>query len=151
MNWKLIIIGGIAYYAAAFVVSFATGPIIHDGVLLDAYIANPGFWRPELNQDPPDMAALMPLWITTGLVTSFIFAGIYGVFRSAVSGPAWQRGLKFGIAAWLLHASAMAGWSGIFNLPYEIWTWWAVEALLYAAVGSTVLGIVAEKLAPIGE
>ena len=44
------------------------------------------------------MATLMPMWITTGILTSFILAGIYTVFRGALSGPAWQRGLKFGVA-----------------------------------------------------
>ena len=47
------------------------------------------------------MAALMPMWITVGLITAFIVAGIYGVIRNVFSGPAWQRGLKFGIVVWL--------------------------------------------------
>ena len=149
MNWKLIIIGGIAYYAAAFIVSMAGGVFIHEGVLDEAYRATESFWRPELRQDPPDMASLMPMWIATGLITSFVFAGIYGVFRKGLSGPAWQRGLKFGVAAWLLNASAMAAWSGVFNLPYNIWLWWAVDAVIYTLVGAIVLGVVAEKLAPV--
>jgi len=149
MNWKLIIGGGLAYYIAAFVVSFASGALIHEGVLDAAYTATSNFWRPELRQDPPDMAALMPMWITIGLITSFVLAGIYGVFRKALSGPAWQRGLKFGVTAWLLHASALAGWSGVFNLPYKIWIWWGIDALIFTIVGSLVLGIVAEKLTPV--
>lgn len=149
MSWKIIVGGGLAYYIAAFIVSFATGGLIHEGVLKEAYIATSEFWRPELNQDPPDMAALLPLWVTTGLITTFVLAGIYGVFRTALTGPGWQRGLKFGVAAWLLHASAMASWSGIFNLPYNIWLWWAAEMLVYALVGSAVMGLVAEKLVPV--
>jgi hypothetical protein len=133
---------------AAFIVSFAGAALIHEGVLDAAYTATSNFWRPELVQDPPDMAALMPTWITIGLITSFILAGIYGVFRGALSGPAWQRGLKFGIAVWLLHSSLMAGWSGVFNLPNKIWVWWSIDALIYTIVGTIVLGIVAEKLAP---
>jgi len=149
MNWKLVIVGGLAYYIAAFIVSFGTGAVIHEGILQESYVATSGFWRPELRQDPPDMAALMPMWISVGLITSFVFAGIYGVLRKAFSGPGWQRGLKFGIAAWLLHASAMAGWSGVFDLPYNIWFWWAVDALVYTLIGSAALGLVAEKLAPV--
>jgi hypothetical protein len=148
MNWKLIVGGGLAYYIAAFIVSMAGGAFIHEGVLDEVYRATTSFWRPELVQDPPDMAALMPMWITTGLITSFILAGIYGVFRGALSGPAWQRGLKFGVAVWLLHASLMAAWSGVFNLPNNIWIWWGIDAAIYTLVGSIVLGIVAEKLAP---
>ena len=149
MNWKLIIGGGLAYYITAFIVSMAGGALIHEGVLDEAYRATTQFWRPELTQDPPDMTTLMPLWIATGVITSFILAAIYGVFRKALSGPAWQRGLKFGIAYWLLHASLMAAWSGVFNLPYEIWVWWAIDALIYTLAGAIVLGIVAEKLAPV--
>ena len=149
MNWKLIIGGGLAYYIAAFIVSMAGGTLIHEGILDEAYRATTEFWRPELTEDPPDMTTLMPLWISTGVITAFILAGIYGVFRNALSGPGWQRGLKFGVAVWLLNTSLMAAWSGVFNLPYEIWIWWAVDALIYVLVGSIVLGIVAEKLAPV--
>jgi hypothetical protein len=148
MNWKLVILGGLAYYVTAFIVSMAGGTFIHEGVLDELYRATEEFWRPELRTEPPDMAALLPMWITVGLVTSFILAGIYGVFRAALSGPAWQRGLKFGIAVWLLNSSLMAAWSGIFNLPTEIWIWWAVDAAIYVILGSIVLGIVAQKLAP---
>jgi hypothetical protein len=149
MNWKLIIVGGLAYYIAAFIVSMAGGAFIHEGVLDEAYRATAGFWRPELMSDPPDMAALMPMWIATGLISSFILAGVYSVFRGALSGSPWQRGLNFGVAVWLLNLGYMGAMSGVFNLPYEIWGWWAVDALIYILVGSVVLGIVAEKLAPV--
>ena len=148
MNWKVIFLGGLAYYVAAFIVSMAGGAFIHEGILDEAYRATESFWRPELVQDPPDMATLMPVWIATGLITSFVLAGIYGVFRAALSGPAWQRGLKFGIAVWLLNISLMAAWSGVFNLPNKIWIWWGVDAEIYTIIGSIVLGIVAEKFAP---
>ena len=151
MNWKLIILGGLAYYLTAFIVSMAGGALIHEGVLDETYRATEMFWRPELRQDPPDMTALMPMWIATGVITSFVLAAIYGVFRGALSGPAWQRGLKFGIAAWLLNISWMAAYSGVFNLPYKIWIWWGVDAAIYVILGSIVLGIVAEKLAPSGQ
>jgi len=148
MNWKAIILGGLAYYVTAFIVSMAGGVFIHEGVLDAAYQATESFWRPELVQDPPDMAALMPMWITTGILTSFIFAGIYTVFRGALSGPAWQRGLKFGVAMWLWGACLMAAWSGVFNLPNKIWIWWGIDAAIYTILGSIVLGIVVQKLAP---
>ena len=148
MSWKAIVLGGLAYYATAFVVSMAGGVVIHEGILDAAYRATEAFWRPELAQDPPDMTTLMPLWITTGIITSFIFAGIYMVFRGSLSGPPWQRGLKFGVAMWLWTVSLMAAWSGVFNLPYEIWIWWGVDAAIYMLLGSIVLGIVAHKLAP---
>ena len=78
MNWKLVVLGGLAMYLVIFVVSFATAMVVHERVLEPAYQQTAEFWRPELRQDPPDMAALMPRWITVGLITSFAFAGLYG-------------------------------------------------------------------------
>ena len=60
MNVKLILVGGIVFYAAQMIVSFATGPLLHEGILDEVYKAYAQFWRPELIQEPPDMAALMP-------------------------------------------------------------------------------------------
>lgn len=148
MNAKIIFAGGLAMYVTQFVIAMATGPLIHEGVLVDAYMATAGFWRPELMADPPDMAALLPLWITTGIVGALVIAGIYGVVRSAFAGAGWLRGAKFGFTVWLVQLVSMAGWSGVFNLPYEIWGWWAAEGAAYMIVGGIVLGLVAEKLSP---
>jgi len=147
-NLKVILLGGLAYYVTQFVISMASGPIIHDNVLNDLYRANASFWRPELNQDPPDMAALLPLWITTGLVTAFIITGIFDNIRSALGGSAAVKGTKFGFIVFLFSACFSAGWSGIFSLPYEIWIWWNVEALVVYLVSGAVLGFVASKLSP---
>ena len=82
-NLKLIIVGGLVYYLMQWVVSFITGPLIHEGVLTEAYQANASFWRPELNQEPPDMAALMPRWIITGLLTPLLVAALADHIRAA--------------------------------------------------------------------
>lgn len=148
MNLKIIILGGLAMYVAQFVIAMLTGPIIHEGILEETYRAHATFWRPELNQDPPDMAALLPLWITVGVIGSFVIAGIYSVIRGTFAGSGWVKGAKFGSVVWLVQLVTMAGWSGIFNLPYGLWGWWAVESLLYMVVGGAVLGLVAEKLSP---
>ena len=150
MNWKIVFIGGVVFYVTMFVVSFATGYLIHspDGVLFDTYKATASFWRPELNADPPDMGALMPMWITTGLISAFIVAGIYSVVRSSLAGPAWQRGLKFGVIVSLFVLVCTLGYRGVFNLPDNIWLWWTVDATILHLIGGTVLGIVAEKLSP---
>ena len=50
MNWKLIFVGGIVLYAAHWVVSMITAPLIHQGVLVELYQLNAQFWRPELNE-----------------------------------------------------------------------------------------------------
>ncbi len=150
MNWKIVVIGGMAYYATMFVVSMATGYFIHspEGVLFETYQATASFWRPELNADPPDMGALMPMWIATGLVSALIAAGIYSVVRSSLAGAPWQRGLKFGVIAALFAVISAVGYRGIFNLPDPVWTWWMVDATLLRLAGGAVLGIVAHKVAP---
>jgi hypothetical protein len=147
-NLKVIIVGGLVYYLMQWVVSFITGPLIHQGVLTEAYQANASFWRPELNQQPPDMAALMPRWIITGLITSLIAAAIYDNIRPAFNGSGAVKGMKFGFVAFLFYASTAAGWSGIFNLPDSIWAWWIFEGLFYFVPGGAALGWVAGKLAP---
>ena len=148
MNLKIVFAGGLAMYVTQFVISFATGAVIHEGILVEAYRAHSQFWRPELNQVPPDMAALLPLWITTGVVGSLVIAGIYGVLRSAYAGSGAVRGAKYGLTVWLVQLVTMAGWSGVFALPYEIWGWWAAEGALYMVAGGAVLGLVAGKVAP---
>jgi hypothetical protein len=117
--------------------------------VLDAtYRATQSFWRPELAQDPPDLAALMPRWITVGLITSFIMAGIFGNLRPAFDGSPVVKGLKFAFVAFLFHAAFSAGMSGIFNLPNSLWAWWVFEGIFYFAVGGAAMGWVAGKFAP---
>ncbi len=148
MNLKIIVAGGLAMYAAQFVVSFATGPLVHEGVLFEAYRAHSEYWRPELNEVPPDMVALLPLWISVGVTGSLVLAGIYCIIRGAFAGRGWVSGVKFGLTVWAVQLVTMAGWSGVFNLPYSIWAWWAAEGVLYMVVGGAALGLVAEKLEP---
>lgn len=147
LNFKVIILGGLAFYVAMFVVSMLTGSLVHEVLLKDLYMANASFWRPELAQDPPDMAALMPRWIATGLIAAFIQAGVYDNIRSALDGPAWLKGVKYGVILFLIMVCASAGWSGVFNLPEMIWVWWNAEALVYYLLGGAVLGWVTGKLA----
>jgi len=147
-NIKVILLGGLAFYATQWIVSMLTGGLIHEGILTELYVANASFWRPELNQQPPDMAALMPRWIATGLVTTLIMTAIYDNIRSALDGAAVVQGVKYGLLLFLFSACFSAGWSGVFNLPETIWVWWAVEALVIYLVGGAVLGLVVGKLSP---
>jgi hypothetical protein len=150
MNARLIVVGGIAYYIVIWVLSFVTGPLIHNVVLEDAYRATAGFWRPALMQEPPDMAALLPRWIATGLLFSFILAALYGWVRSAIAGSGWKRGAKFGFGVFLLMVGVMASYSGFFNLPDRIWAWWGVDTLIGQVVGGAALGWAADRWAPAG-
>lgn len=147
-NPKVIVVGGLAMYVAQFALSMVTGPVIHEGVLTDAYQANAAFWRPELSQQPPDMAALLPRWIATGVVGAFILAGIFDNIRAGLAGSMLVRGVKYGFILFLVNLCISAGWSGVFNLPETIWLWWNAEALLYYVAGGAVLGWVTGKLAP---
>lgn len=153
MNWKIAVVGGIAAYAAMMIVSFGTGYFIHSpdaGVLAETYRATTAFWRPELNATPPDMMALMPMWVANGLIAAVIMAGIYSVVRSSLTGAAWQRGLKFGVIVTLFWIVNALGYWGVFNLPGRVWQWWGVEGAVLNLIGGVVLGIVAQKLAPAG-
>ena len=146
MNWKTVVIGGIVFYVVMFVISFATGPIVHEGILEPLYIANESFWRPELTQDPPDMAALMPRWIAVGLISAIVMAALYGFVQSAFSGPGWKRGLFFGLGVSIMFSLLAAGWSGVFNLPEKIWVVWSLESFVYYLPGGAALGWVVGKL-----
>ncbi|MDX2299654.1 MAG: hypothetical protein NW204_08005 [Xanthomonadaceae bacterium] len=146
MKPKIVLVGGLVHYVTAFVASMLTAMVTHQGILEDVYKATTTFWRPELRIEPPDMAALMPLWITTGLLVSFVTAAIYSVFRSALNGPGWQRGLKFGFATGLLYAGMHASLYGVFDLPAFIWLVWALEGIVLAVLAGAALGAVAQKL-----
>lgn len=144
-NLKVILLGGLAYYISQFLFSFLTASFIHEGVLVEPYIATAQFWRPELVAD--DMAALLPRWIATGIIAAFVQVAIFDNIRSALNGSAVVKGVKFGLIAFLFFACFAAGWSGIFNLPEIIWFWWNVEALMIFIVGGAVLGFTVGKLA----
>ena len=145
LDWKVIIGGGVLMYIAQFIVSFVTGGFIHEGVLDPLYAATTEFWRPELNQDPPDMAALMPRWISTGLLIALVYAGIYDNIKSAFNGPAMVKGLKFGLMIAVIYALFGLAFSGVFNLPNAIWGWWALEGFIIYPLGGLVLGWFAGK------
>lgn len=148
MDWKLIVVGGLVFYIVMFIVSFVTGPVIHEGILDAAYQANELFWQPALRQDPPDMAAMMPRWLATGVLTSLILAAVYGWIRGGLNGPPWLKGIKYGVILSLFGTCLILGWSGVFYLPGKIWLWWAIEQPLYYLPGGAALGWVAAKLAP---
>ena len=147
LNFKTIIVGGIIFYAVQWILGMMTGIVIHNGVLEPLYKATTEYWRPELTQDPPDMAALMPRWIATGLLMTFIFAGIYDNIRDAFDGSGIVKGLKFGFVLSLIYGATAAGWSGIFNLPETIWLWWVAEGFFLYCISGVALGWYVDKFA----
>jgi len=146
MKLKTILVGGLVYFVVMFIASMASAMITHDGMLVEVYKTTAMFWRPELRSEPPDMGALMPLWITTGLISSFITAGVYSLFHSALSGPGWRRGLVFGFAIGLLYFGLYGGLYGVFDVPAFIWEVWAVEGLVLTMIASAALGAVVQKI-----
>ena len=140
MRWKLILLGGLAFYAAMWIVSMASSPMVHEGLLKATYQAHAHLWRPELNKVPPDMAALLPRWILTGLLGSFIQVWIYGIMEPALAGPGWKKGLKFGGILCLFGATWALGYSGIFNAPDKVWTVWTLESAAYYLPAGALLG-----------
>ncbi len=147
MKIKTIVAGAIAFYLVQMIVGMLiTGPWIHESILDSAYQATSAFWRPELRQSPPDMAALTPYWITVGLISAFLQAVIFIWLRPVMKGSGWLQGLKFGLLMWLIATMMMAAWSGVFNLPATIWAWWAVDLLIGYVTAAPVLGVVVKKL-----
>ena len=149
-NLKVILLAGLAFYVTQWIVGMPFGMLVHEGVLAEAYDQTESFWRPELNEDPPNIGALMPMWLTLGIIGAFIYAFIYDNVRAALGGAAWMKGLKFGVIASLFAITGAMMSHGVFNLPAEIWVWWSVERVVVLLLAGIVLGIVTTKLAPGG-
>ena len=148
MNWRLIIIGGIVFWLVTNILGmFVTGILIHEQILDPVYQANESFWLPELRQDPPDMAALMPQWLLTSFVSSLVVAGIYSLVGGSFSGPGWSRGLKWGLCLGLFSAMSYFAKSGVFDLPLQMWIWWGIDALILFTLGGAAMGWAGERFA----
>ena len=146
LNPKNIVLGGITFYVATMVVSMGVaGPLIHEGLLEGLYDQTAQFWRPELNEDPPNIGALMVRWTTVGILIALVYAGIFDNIRGAFEGGAVAKGAKFGLMLALVGAAFAAAYSGVFNLPDQLWMWWALEGFLVYAVGGAALGFVIGK------
>lgn len=148
MNWKLVIVGGLVFWVVTWILGFGvTGYLIHDQILDPVYRANSSFWIPELNQDPPDMAAVMPFWLIGSLIASLIYAGFYAKVVACFTGPGWRRGLMFAFCLVWVYWAFLLGFSGLFNLPTELWIWWGVEALILYLAGGIAMGWAGGKFA----
>lgn len=148
MNFKVIVAGALTYFVVTMIVGMGvSGPLIHEGMLDPTYMETNDFWRPELRTDPPDVAAIMPMWITNGLITALVVAALYTWLLPAMGeGAGWQKGMKYGVLLSVLLATFMLGWSGVFNLPASLWAWWAVDGLVHNLPGGAALGWVVQKL-----
>lgn len=136
MKLKCVVVGGLVFWVLSNILGMGLGPVIHEGVLDPHYQATETVWRPELRQHPPDMAAMMPLWLLNSLIVSLVVAWLYCACRCG-DGPGWKRGLRFGFGLGIFLCAVYRAWSGIFDLPGAIWLWWSLEGLLiYTACGA---------------
>ena len=148
MNWKLVIIGGIAFWLVTNIVGlFGTGMVIHEGILEPVYRAHESFWIPALNEDPPDMAAVMPRWLLMSLLSSVVVAGLYSCVHSAFKGPGWKRGMVWGLCLGIFSFVSLLGWSGVINLPMQIWIWWGIDGLILFLIGGAAMGWAGQRFA----
>mgnify|MGYP003433172186 CR=1 FL=1 len=94
---------------------------------------------------------MLRMLIPSGLLCAFLAAGIYSVIRSSLAGPAWMRGIKFGVISAIFAIIGVLGYRGVFNLPDRIWAWWAVGIVMMNLPAGVVLGWIAQRLAPVGD
>ena len=139
MKLKCVVIGGLVFFVVMQLISFVTGPLIHEGVLDPLYESREEVWRPELREDPPNMAALMPMWLLNGVIYSLVIAGLYCCCKCG-DGPGWKRGARFGLGLGVFVCALYLVWSGVFYLPSKIWIFWGVEGLISFVICGAAMG-----------
>ncbi len=148
MNTKAIVVGTLVFWLVTNLLGmFVTGFLIHSMILKPTYQATQSFWLPALNQDPPDMAALLPHWLLVALAMSLVVAGIYSCVRSSFKGPGWKRGLTWGLSLGIFIFVYTFSLSGVFNLPLSMFVWWGIDGLLAFTIGGAAMGWATEKFA----
>lgn len=149
MNIKLVLLGGIAYFFVAQIIGAISGPLVHGpgGALEATYKMYSAMWRPELNATPPDLMALMPLWLTTAAINSLIVAAVFGLIRPSLPGGVVAQGLRFGVTVGLIMIGLFGLYFGIFALPAKVWIFWGIEGLITYSVGGIALAAISRKLA----
>lgn len=107
-----MVIGAIAFWLVTNILGMAvTGFFIHNKVLDPIYRANAHFWLPELAQEEPDMAALMPKWLLNSFLASLVVAGIYVCVHGSFEGGGARKGMMWGLCLGFIAASTyMAMW-----------------------------------------
>lgn len=151
MNWKAVIIGAIVFWLVTNIVGmFGTGILIHEKILDPIYMAHEAFWLPELAQDPPDMAAVMPKWLLNSFISSLVVAGIYVCVHGSFTGNGAKKGMMWGLCMAFIAATMYLAYSGIFNLPGKMWIWWAFDAFFLYLLGGAAMGWAAEKWGGLG-
>lgn len=148
MSVKLVVLGALVFFVVNWATSFVTGPLVHEGILYEPYMATESFWRPELVEEPPDMAALLPYFIPIQLLNALIFAGLFGCYRSALNGAPWKKGAIFGLSMGIFLSGIYLAFHFVFNLPAAIWLWWAITGTAQITIAGAAVGWATGRWAP---
>lgn len=138
MNIKRFLAGGLAIFVIFQVCDF----VIHGVILMDAYTAIPGVWR-------PDMMSLM--WIM--YLGSFLFSYlVMYVFVKGYEGRGIPEGVRFGILIGLMTNGIGAFYQYvIFPLPFSIVIQWFGYGLVEFILAGIAAAIIYRPLACYGE
>ena len=134
-----LVIGAVTLYATQMIFSLPVGQVVEQ-ILSDVYASQPELWRPELNLEPPDTRALLPMWVGFGVLGAAMHALLYLVLRPALSGPGFLRGLQYALIATTIQGILMLGLFGIMAVPGVVWLAWWLQRLFVFALGGAVMG-----------
>lgn len=138
MNIKRFLAGGLAIFVIFQVCDF----VIHGVILMDAYTAIPGVWR-------PDMMSLM--WIM--YLGSFLFSYlVMYVFVKGYEARGIPEGVRFGILIGLMTNGIGAFYQYvIFPLPFSIVIQWFGYGLVEFILAGIAAAVIYRPLACYGE
>ena len=120
---------------AVFIAWSALDFIIHQLILKGAYEATANLWRPEA-----EMMAKMWVMYLAGLISAGAFVAIYACFvanKSVMTGLAY--GLIFGVG---VGAGMGYGSYVVMPIPYSMAFTWFAGAVIEAAVGGALAGLI---------
>ncbi len=141
MNWKRVLLGTVVFWLVSNILGLGlTGWLIHEKVLDSEYQAHEKLWLPELVQDPPDMASLMPKWLLLSFVSSLVVATIYNLVRGSFAGPGWRRGLSLGACLGIFASVSYFSLTGMIAMSTKIALWWSLDALLLFLASGAAMG-----------
>lgn len=147
MNIKFVLIGTVAWFLISQVIGMVSGMLIHGpgGALNATYMEFAAMWRPELNQQPPDMAALLPLWMSMAALNALLMAVIYELIRPALNAGLVANGVRFALVTGLTMTALYAMHFGLFALPARVWIFWGIEGALNYLLGGIALAFIAGR------
>lgn len=134
MDWKKVLIAGIAVFIASTLFSWLTCGWLFTWV----YSIPPIIWR-----TPEEIMSNMTGMSFVGLISSIIFAGVYALLYKAIPGKGIQKGLAYGAIIWAV--GALAGLPPLLFVmtisPVVIAYWVTAFLAKYLLLGAIVAAI----------